>query len=110
LQGGAPSPDISTPSASDTPTTIRLLYGHSIAKELIHHQLSSRRQRNDDEMDQDEDEDPESWTAESYFTNANYQAKKMVFLLFINRTCICLQSPKTYDHATFQIDLLNQFG
>jgi len=92
LQGGAASPDISTPSASDTLTTIRLLYGHSIAKELVHHQLSSsRNQRNDDDMDQDEGEDPESWMAESYFTNANYQAKKMVFLLFINRTCISFQ-------------------
>lgn len=46
-------------------------------------------------MDEDESEDeggnrtgdPESWTAETYFTNANYQAKKMVFLLFINRMC-----------------------
>ena len=39
-------------------------------------------------MDEDEDsrdEDANSWNAELYFTNANYQAKKMVFLLFINR-------------------------
>jgi DNA mismatch repair protein MLH1 len=28
---------------------------------------------------------PESWSAEVYATNANYQAKKFVFLLFINR-------------------------
>ncbi|KIM42266.1 hypothetical protein M413DRAFT_444701 [Hebeloma cylindrosporum] len=89
-KGGAASPDISTPSASDTPTTIRLLYGHSIAKELIHHQLSSsKKQRNDDDMDEDEEEeDPESWMAECYFTNANYQAKKMVFLLFINHRLV----------------------
>jgi len=42
----------------------------------------------DDEMNGESEEDndePESWSAETYFTNANYQAKKMVFLLFINR-------------------------
>lgn len=38
-----------------------------------------------DEEDQDMDE-KESWKAEVYFTNANYQAKKTNFLLFINRT------------------------
>jgi hypothetical protein len=37
-------------------------------------------------MDVDEEpDDPESWHADAYITNANYQAKKMVFLLFINR-------------------------
>ena len=37
-------------------------------------------------MDSDDDSDPESWNAEAHFTNANYQAKKMVLLLFINRS------------------------
>ena len=36
-------------------------------------------------MDEDDIDDAESWNAVSYFTNANYQAKKIVFLLFINR-------------------------
>ena len=36
-------------------------------------------------MDEDGDDESESWTAEAHFTNANYQAKKFVFLLFINR-------------------------
>ena len=46
-------------------------------------------------MDEDEepDGDSESWNAELYFTNANYQAKKMVFLLFINRTWYCFGCP-----------------
>jgi DNA mismatch repair protein MLH1 len=65
------------------------LYGHSIAKELLHETVSSAKpKRNtgkDDDADEDEDDDSESWSAEAYFTNANYQAKKMVFLLFINR-------------------------
>ena len=33
-------------------------------------------------MDED---DSVSWIADAHITNANYQAKKMVFLLFINR-------------------------
>jgi DNA mismatch repair protein MLH1 len=79
---------------STTPQAIRLLYGHSIAKELLHEIVSSgaKPKRNtgkhanadDDDGDEDE-EDAESWSAEAYFTNANYQAKKIVFLLFINR-------------------------
>lgn len=36
-------------------------------------------------MEDDEGDDPEAWKAEAHITNANYQAKKMVFLLFINR-------------------------
>jgi len=39
----------------------------------------------EDEHEQEEPDKPESWSAEAYFTNANYQAKKFVFLLFINR-------------------------
>lgn len=29
------------------------------------------------------------WSGETFFTNANYQAKKMSFLLFINRRAFC---------------------
>jgi DNA mismatch repair protein MLH1 len=71
------------------------LYGHSIAKELLNLKLSStkgkERPQNEDDMDVTEDHEveppdqPESWSAEVYATNANYQAKKFVFLLFINR-------------------------
>ncbi|KAF9480925.1 DNA mismatch repair protein MutL [Pholiota conissans] len=91
-KGGAASPDISTPSSSEIPATIRLLYGHSIAKELIHHELScnkkgKQRVVEEDAMDEDEDES-EEWSAELYFTNANYQAKKTVFLLFINHRLV----------------------
>ncbi len=35
-------------------------------------------------MDVDDDNSTK-WSAEAYFTNPNYQAKKTVFLLFINR-------------------------
>jgi DNA mismatch repair protein MLH1 len=73
-----------------------LLYGHAIGKELLHAKVSSpkktrkrgKRYHNESDNDEEEEEDrddPESWTAEAHFTNANYQAKKTVFLLFINR-------------------------
>jgi DNA mismatch repair protein MLH1 len=39
----------------------------------------------DAEDDDEDDEDAESWSAEGHFTNANYQAKKMIFLSLINR-------------------------
>lgn len=52
-----------------------MLYGHSIAKELLSADVSSLG----------EHDKPESWKAEAHFTNANYQSKKTIFLLFINR-------------------------
>ena len=85
-QSGSASPDLSTPSSSETSAAIRLLYGHSIAKELLHVKISSSdKEREGTDMDEDDNNDSESWNAASYFTNANYQAKKVVFLLFINR-------------------------
>ncbi|KAF4616529.1 hypothetical protein D9613_008578 [Agrocybe pediades] len=100
-KAGSASPDITTASSSDTSTAIRHLYGAAIAKELIHHKLSSNRRvhKSEDEdvdMDGDEDEEeldtPATWTAELYFTNANYQAKKTAFLLFINHRLV--ESPR----------------
>jgi DNA mismatch repair protein MLH1 len=84
---GSPSPDLSTPSASETSQAIRLLYGHSIAKDLLHSTFSSKNKPQEDEDMEEESgaTERESWTAEAHFTNANYQSKKMIFLLFINR-------------------------
>ncbi|KAH0581893.1 hypothetical protein H2248_011575 [Termitomyces sp. 'cryptogamus'] len=93
-KAGSPTPDLSSPSASETPNNIRLLYGHSIAKELVPVQVSSKdkkftREDEDEDMEADEPEgDPEEWHAEAHITNANYQAKKMVFLLFINHRLV----------------------
>ncbi|RDB30347.1 DNA mismatch repair protein Mlh1 [Hypsizygus marmoreus] len=89
-KAGSPSPDLSSPSASETSNTIRLLYGHSVAKELVLVKVSSKDQSTEDtDMDVDETtDDPESWNAEAYISNANYQAKKMVFLLFINHRLV----------------------
>ncbi|KAF9457554.1 DNA mismatch repair protein MutL [Collybia nuda] len=90
-KAGSSSPDLSTPSASAVTHTIRLLYGHSISKELIHIETSSsaHQTRKIDDMDEDDPiDDPEAWTAEAHVTNANYQAKKTVFLLFINHRLV----------------------
>ncbi|KAG6854406.1 hypothetical protein C0991_006948 [Blastosporella zonata] len=100
-KAGSPTPDLSSPSASETPNTIRLLYGHSVAKELIPVKVSSKDSKpartgdGDENEDTDTDEpsdDPESWHADAHITNANYQAKKMVFLLFINHRLV--ESPR----------------
>ncbi|KAF8067775.1 hypothetical protein FPV67DRAFT_1764987, partial [Lyophyllum atratum] len=101
-KAGSPSPDLTSPSASETPNTIRLLYGHSIAKELVPVNVSSKGRTGEegDGMDMDEPEDDsESWHADAYITNTNYQAKKMVFLLFINREkFVCSVSMLSIQH------------
>ncbi|KII91185.1 hypothetical protein PLICRDRAFT_37887 [Plicaturopsis crispa FD-325 SS-3] len=89
---GSSAPDLSTPSSSETPNAIRILYGPSIAKELIHAHTSSASEIKHDGEDEDDDDNPESWSAELHFTNANYQAKKTVFLLFINHRLV--ESPR----------------
>ncbi|CAA7268441.1 unnamed protein product [Cyclocybe aegerita] len=102
-KAGSPSPELSTPSSSDTPTAIRLLYGHSIAKELLHFKISSNEKRRaEDAMDEDEPDDPEAWIAEAHFTNANYQAKKFIFLLFINHRLVESPRMKRAFEAAYQ--------
>ncbi|PFH48093.1 hypothetical protein AMATHDRAFT_6132 [Amanita thiersii Skay4041] len=97
---GSSSPDLSTPAGSEIKHAIRLLYGHSVAKELLYTKISSKTRKRkftssndaDDADDEDrdalDDEDPEAWNAEALFTNANYQTKKMTFLLFINHRLV----------------------
>ncbi|THH13620.1 hypothetical protein EW146_g6622 [Bondarzewia mesenterica] len=107
-KAGSATPDLSTPSSSTTHQAIRLLYGQSLARELLHIQVSpSSRKKHDnkgkgkgkrkhseiDESDADEDEEAqtqceEDWKAEVHFTSANHHAKKMVFLLFINHRLV----------------------
>ena len=92
-QASSTTPEIATPASKTVQQAIRLLYGHSIATQLLEANISSKDERLPSE-DEDEDEDamdvdlpkgPMTWSAEVYFSNVNYQAKKMVFLLFINR-------------------------
>ncbi|EIW77203.1 DNA mismatch repair protein MutL [Coniophora puteana RWD-64-598 SS2] len=84
-KSGVSGQDLSTPSNSDVRQTIRLLYGHAIYKDLLHAKASSSSSDRDNSTD---DDDPESWSSEAYFTNANYQAKKTTFLLFINHRLV----------------------
>ena len=53
---------------------------------MVHVKVSSS---SNDHLGSDKDDEPEDgeWQAEVYFTNPNYQAKRTVFLLFINREC-----------------------
>ncbi|KAI9063549.1 DNA mismatch repair protein MutL [Trametes sanguinea] len=92
---GSPSPDVSTPSSSTTLQAIRLLYGQTLAKELLQVSVSSaakgKGRASSTTGDTSDEEDPdgnESWSAEVQFTNANYQAKKMTLLLFINHRLV----------------------
>ncbi|KAL4073647.1 histidine kinase-like ATPase [Scleroderma yunnanense] len=80
-KAGSPSPEISTSPVSDVSQAIRLLYGHSIAKELLHVEITSENHR----LDID---DPERWSAEAYCTSANFQGKKTVLILFINHRLV----------------------
>ncbi|KAG6820913.1 hypothetical protein H0H93_009687 [Arthromyces matolae] len=105
-KAGSPTPDLSSSSASDTPNNIRLLYGHSISKELTKVDISSKDQtrssHEDEEMAVDDsDDDPEAWQATAHITNANYQAKKMVFLLFINHRLVESPSMKRAFEAVY---------
>ena len=83
-QAGSATPDLSSSPSSSTSQAINLLYGTSIGKALL--QVTCGPDPNAMHMSKNS----ESWTAEVVFTNASYQAKKSVFLLFINRKHISL--------------------
>jgi DNA mismatch repair protein MLH1 len=85
-QAGSPTPELSTSATSDVGQAIRLLYGHSIGKELLHVESSCRTGGSSSrDTSAGDPDDSERWSAEAYCTSPNYQAKKTVFLLFINR-------------------------
>ncbi|KAF7289882.1 DNA-mis-repair domain-containing protein [Mycena indigotica] len=89
-KAGSAGPDLSIPTSSETAQTIRHVYGHSIAKDLLHAKFGPKNLDEDtDDVDMDADYSrPESWLAETHFTNPNYHSKKMVFLLFINHRLV----------------------
>lgn len=97
LQSGSSTPDLTSPSGSTTKHAIQLMYGQTIAKDLLEVTVSPSTGKDDMDVD-DDDENDDSWKADVCFTSPNYQAKKMVFLLFINRESVpfCFQTPRIY--------------
>jgi hypothetical protein len=83
-QAGSATPDLSSSPSSSTSQAINLLYGTSIGKALL--QVTCGPDPNAAYTSKD----AQSWKAEVVFTNASYQAKKFVFLLFINRKPVSL--------------------
>ncbi|KAL6300791.1 DNA binding protein [Sparassis latifolia] len=91
-KAGSPTPEVSTPSGSTTKQAIRLLYGQTIAKDLLDVTVSSSSAADaaEETSGANDKEEPSggSWSAEAHFTNAHYQAKKTVLLLFINHRLV----------------------
>jgi len=79
-QAGSATPDLSSSPTSSVSQAINLLYGTSIGKAL----LQVTCDPDPTATHTSKDAEP-SWKAEVVFTNASYQAKRFVFLLFINR-------------------------
>lgn len=87
------------------------MYGQTIAKDLLEATVSSSSSEDGMDVDDDEkgDKKPEeSWKAEAFFTSPNYEAKKTVFLLFINREFGLVSSEQLA--YTQQIGWLNLHG
>jgi DNA mismatch repair protein MLH1 len=88
-QAGSATPDLSSSSTSSVPQAANLLYGTAIGKALLQVTCGP------DPDAARTTKDAESWKAEVVFTNASYQAKKFIFLLFINRTFPPAQKPSS---------------
>lgn len=78
-QAGSAIPEVSTPSNSTTQANIALLYGAQLARELLPVPVTSLPELGVRKI-------------EGWVTNANWNQKRMVFLLFINREFGCRAS------------------
>ncbi|KAG8901182.1 DNA mismatch repair protein [Tulasnella sp. 403] len=89
-KAGFTSPDVSTPSASSVSANIKMLYGTTVARELLHTTMSSETRSKKERLKGKGKarEDEPQWEAEVYMTNANYYMKKMTLLLFINHRLV----------------------
>lgn len=65
--------DIRTPPDSNHVENIRIVYGNSIARELVEFEMGNELLR---------------FKAEGHMTNVNYSSKKFIFLLFINHRLV----------------------
>ncbi len=105
-KAGSNVPDVSTPGhngkGAGVDEVIRLLYGGTVGRELMHVKASSESSSlNDEDEDAENGEDEvmknvneddlppvrkrTTWSAELHATSVNYHSKKITFLLFINR-------------------------
>ncbi|KZS97086.1 DNA mismatch repair protein MutL [Sistotremastrum niveocremeum HHB9708] len=104
-KAGSTNPDISTPGhPSTTVNAIKLLYGGMISRELLEVNASGTRSHSspkkkgkrkasdmnldEDAIHEDDEEDEVAWKAEAWISSANFHAKKMTFLLFINHRLV----------------------
>ncbi|KAF8548260.1 DNA mismatch repair protein MutL [Imleria badia] len=93
-KAGSVTPELST-SPTSIDQAIRLLYGHAIGKELLHIEVSSSSTDGTSRpIGSGNVDNSEKWSAEAYCTSPNYQAKKTVFLLFINHRLVESSSVK----------------
>ncbi|KAG6379640.1 hypothetical protein JVT61DRAFT_10158 [Boletus reticuloceps] len=93
-KAGSVTPELST-SPTSIDQAIRLLYGHAIGKELLHIEVSSSPTNSTSRpIGSGDVDDAEKWSAKAYCTSPNYQAKKTVFLLFINHRLVESSSVK----------------
>ncbi|KAJ3187287.1 DNA mismatch repair protein [Gaertneriomyces sp. JEL0708] len=83
---GSATADIHTPVSSTSLDTIRCIYGSTIAKELL------RVEHTDTRL---------NYAVNGYVSNANYNMKKMVFLLFINHRSVESSSLKRSVDAVY---------
>ncbi|CAG9770714.1 unnamed protein product [Ceutorhynchus assimilis] len=79
--------DIRTPNNSNHTENIRLIYGSSIARELVEFSLTN---------------DNLQFTCKGLMTNVNYSTKKFQFLLFINHRLVDNQSLKKCIDTVYQ--------
>ncbi|KAF8122647.1 DNA mismatch repair protein [Boletus edulis] len=93
-QAGSVTPELST-SPTSIDQAIRLLHGHAIEKELLHIEVSSSPTNSTLwPIGSGDVDDAEKRSAEAYCTSPNHQAKKTIFLLFINHRLVESSSVK----------------
>jgi len=68
---GTNAADLATSSSASTLDNLRQIYGASVARELLPINIDNKQY---------------DFKMKGYISNANYNSKKAIFLLFINRT------------------------
>ncbi|KAH8829463.1 hypothetical protein DL96DRAFT_1054744 [Flagelloscypha sp. PMI_526] len=118
-KASATSPDLNTTAHASTsgahPTeenvkliqqVIKSLYGQAIGQELLEaraggssSQIGQKRKR--DSVENEDETTSKSWSAEVHFTSANFTAKKMLFIAFVNHRLVDLPKLKRALEAVY---------